>query len=166
MFKNKYTFIGIVLITIGVIITMSSYAAFTSSITGTASVVFAKWDFKIDGEKMSFTTDLGNLYPGIDRSFKLSLSAINSEIPVDYTILFNYPNNIPNNLKFYSDEGKTDEINLNGDTLTGFLAAGTSEDVTIYYDWLYGSAAEEYVPGTAWFNMTIFGYQRDPSGGT
>ena len=166
MIKNKYTLIGLLLIVAGVIFTMTSYAYFSSDITGTASLTFATWDFKVDGDKLTYTTDLGNLYPGIDRNFKIALSAENSEIPVDYTILFNYPNNIPGNLKFYADEDKKIEINLNGDTLTGLLAAGVAEDVTIYYDWPYGSAAEEYVPGTAWFNMTIFGYQKDPSGGT
>lgn len=146
-------------------IVVSSYAYFSSKVTGTGSITFARWSFEANDEEMSFTTDLGNLYPGIDRSFEISLSAIDSEVPVSYNVKFNYPNNIPENLRFYTDMYKQNEINLDGDTLSGVLAAGTQTVITIYYDWPYGSTAEQYVPGTAWFNMTIVGHQEDPSGG-
>lgn len=164
--KNKVLVgLGLFLMSMSIIISMTSYAYFTTKVTGTASVSLASWSFRANGEKMSFTTDLGNLYPGVDRSFEIELSAIDSEVPVRFNVNFNYPNNIPSNLKFYTDVYKQNEINLNGDTLSGVLSAGTKTVITIYYDWPYGSTAEENKTGNAWFNMTIVGYQEDPSGG-
>ena len=165
--KNKKAFLilCIALFIFSVVFTMKTYSYFSTRVTGTGHVTFATWSFKANSEPISFTTDLGDLYPGIDKSFQLRLSAVGSEVPVNYTITFNYPNNIPANLKFYKDASKQQQINLNGGTVSGVLQAGTETVITIYYDWPYGSTAEEYVPGTAWFNMTIFGYQEDPSGG-
>jgi len=164
---SKKIFIGLcfVLFVFSVIFTFQSYAYFSTTVTGQGRVTFASWDFEANDSPISFTTDLGDLYPGIDKSFQVKLGAIGSDVPVNYTVTFSYPNNIPSNLKFYRDAAKQNEINLNGGTVSGVLSAGTETVITIYYDWPYGSAAEEYVPGTAWFNMTISGRQTDPSGG-
>ena len=78
---------------------------------------------------------------------------------------FDNPHSVPANLKFYEDAAKHREISLNGGTVSGVLQAGTETVITIYYDWPYGSTAEPYVPGTAWFSMTVYGYQEDPSRG-
>ncbi|MBQ4633954.1 MAG: hypothetical protein IJB71_01245 [Bacilli bacterium] len=164
--KNKlFICLGVFMMFLSVILTVTTYAYYSTKVTGSAYINLAIWDFKVNGKETSFTNDLGNLYPGIDRSFQIILSAVDSEVTVNYEVKFNYPNNIPANLKFYTDMYKQNEINLDGDTLTGVLSAGTEAVITIYYDWPYGSAAEEYVPGTAWFNMTIVGYQEEPSGG-
>ncbi len=165
MTKKSFFILCLALFIFSVVFTIRTYSYFSSQVTGTGLVTFATWNFEANDEEVSFTTDLGDLYPGIDKSFQLNLSAIGSEVPVDYTITFNYPNNIPANLKFYRDAAKQSEINLNGDTVTGTLTAGTATVITIYYDWPYGSAAEEYVPGNAWFNMTVSGHQKDPSRG-
>ena len=164
--KDKIlTALGIVLMIGAVVLATTSYARFVSGVKGTANITLARWEFTANDETMSFSSDLGELYPGIDKYFQVILSAENSDVDVDYKIKFNYPNNIPENLKFYSDSAKTQEINLDGDTLSGILTAGKRTVITIYYDWPYGSAAEKYTPGTAWFNMTIDGHQKDPSGG-
>ena len=165
MNKKAFFVICICLFILSVAFTMRTYSYFSNRVVGSGYVTFANWSFKADDQEVSFTTDLGELYPGIDRSFQVRLSAIGSDVPVSYTITFNYPNNIPSNLKFYRDAAKQQQINLNGDTVTGSLSAGTDTVVTIYYDWPYGSSAEEYVPGTAWFNMTVSGHQTDPSRG-
>lgn len=165
MNKKAFFALCVALFIFSIVFTMQTYSYFSNRVTGTGHVTFATWSFKANGEDVSFTTDLGELYPGIDRSYQVRLSAIGSEVPVDYTVTFNYPNNIPANLKFYRDAAKQREINLNGDTVTGTLEAGTETVITIYYDWPYGSSAEEYVPGNAWFNMTISGHQKDPSRG-
>ena len=165
MNKKVFAIICLALFVFSVVFTMQSYSYFSSRVSGTGNITFATWRFEANDEDMSFTTDLGNLYPGIDRSFQVKLSAIGSEVPVAYTITFSYPNNIPANMKFYRDAAKQQQINLNGDTVTGSLTAGTETVITIYYDWPYGSSAEEYVPGTAWFNMTVAGHQIDPSRG-
>ena len=148
-----------------VVFTIQTYSYFATNVTGTSTLVLANWNFEVDDENMSFTTDLGDLYPGIDRSYQMRLSAVGSDVPVEYTITFNYPHNIPSNLKFYKDSAKQQEINLNGGTVSGNLNAGTTSVITIYYDWPYGSSAEEYIPGNAWFNLTIVGLQTDPSRG-
>ena len=155
----------VALFVFSVVFTMQTYSYFSTTMTGTGYVTFANWRFTADDETTSFTTDLGELYPGIDRSYQVRLSAVGSDVPVEYTVTFSYPNNIPQNLKFYRDAAKQQEINLDGGTVSGNLTAGTETVITIYYDWPYGSSAEEYVPGTAWFNMTISGHQIDPSRG-
>ncbi len=165
MNKKVFLLVCISLFIFSIVFTMQTYSYFSTNVTGTGSVTFANWSFKANGEDTSFTTDLGELYPGIDRSYQVRLSAIGSDVPVDYTVTFNYPNNIPANLKFYKDSAKQQEINLDGGTGTGTLNAGTETVITIYYDWPYGSSAEAYVPGNAWFNMTIVGHQKDPSRG-
>lgn len=155
----------IALFVFSVVFTIETYSYFTTRVTGTGHVTLASWSFKANDETTSFTTDLGELYPGIDRTYQVRLSAVGSEVPVTYTITFSYPNNIPQNLKFYKDAAKLQEIDLDGGTVSGTLTAGTETVITIYYDWPYGSSAEEYVPGTAWFNMTVSGHQTDPSRG-
>lgn len=165
MNKKVFIVLCLALFVFSVVFTIQTYSYFSNNVTGTGRVTFADWSFTADNSPTSFTTDLGDLYPGIDRSFQVRLSAVGSDVPVDYTVTFNYPNNIPANLKFYRDAAKQQEINLNGGTVTGQLTAGTETVITIYYDWPYGSSAETYVPGTAWFNMTIYGRQKDPSRG-
>ena len=164
---NKKTFLVmcIFLFIFSVAFTVETYSYFSTQVTGYGSFRLATWNFEVNDEALSFTTDLGELYPGIDRSYQVKLSAVGSEVPVDYTLTFNYPHNIPENLKFYRDAGKQLEINLNGDTVIGRLDANTETVITIYYDWPYGSSAEEYIPGDAWFNMTVSGHQTDPSRG-
>ena len=165
MNKKAFLILCITLFIFSIVFTMKTYSYFSSQIGGTGHVTFADWSFEANDESVSFTTNLGELYPGIDRSYQLKLSAVGSDVPVDYTVTFSYPNNIPANLKFYRDQAKQSEIDLDGDTVTGRLSAGTETVITIYYDWPYGSSAEAYVPGDAWFNMTISGHQTDPSGG-
>ena len=164
---NKKVFIisSVLLFIFSIFITMQTYSYFSTTITGKGKLVFANWNFRANNSSTSFVVDLGELYPGINRSYQLRLSAVGSDVPVNYTITFNHQNNIPINLKFYEDSSKLREINLNGGTVSGVLGAGTETVITIYYDWPYGSTAEEYVPGTAWFDMTIIGHQIDPSGG-
>ena len=165
MDKKVFLIICVALFAFSIVFTIQTYSYFSTQVTGTGRVTFADWSFTANGEATSFTTDLGELYPGIDRSYQVRLSAVGSDVPVDYTVTFSYPQNIPANLKFYRDAAKQQQINLDGGTVSGSLNAGTETVITIYYDWPYGSSAEEYVPGTAWFNMTISGHQTDPSGG-
>ena len=165
MSKKKFIIVCILLLVASILLTMGTYSYFTTKVTGTATLVTASWSFKANGETTSFTTPLGDLYPGINRSFDIRLSAVGSEVPVVYTVRFNNPHNISSNLKFYRDSGKQSEINLSGDTVSGTLGAGAETVITIYYDWPYGSTAESYVPGDAWFNMTVSGHQKDPSEG-
>ena len=165
MSKKIFAVIGVALFTFSVVFTVQTYSYFASNVTGSGYITFASWSFTANGESTSFTTDLGELYPGIDRSYQVRLSAIGSDVPVEYTVLFNYPNDIPANLKFYKDSAKQQEINLDGGSITGTLAAGTETVITIYYDWPYGSTAEDYFPGNAWFNMTISGHQKNPNEG-
>ena len=165
MNKKIFLVLCLALFAFSIVFTMRTYSYFSNRVVGSGYVTFANWSFKADDQEVSFTTDLGELYPGIDRSFQVRLSALESEVPVNYTVTFSYPNNIPANLKFYRDAAKQSQINLDGGTVSGVLQAGTETVITIYYDWPYGSSAEEYVPGNAWFNMTISGHQTDPSGG-
>ena len=148
-----------------VFVTYRSYAAFTSGVTGTATLKTAHWSFTADGESSTFTTNLGDLHPGVENSYSVRLSAVGSDVDVDYTITFGSPHDIPANLKFYRDSAKQIEISLNGGTVSGTIQARTESVITIYFAWPYGSTVEQYVPGEPWFNMTMVGRQTDPRGG-
>ncbi len=145
--------------------TYKSYASYRSSVTGTASVRTAHWDFIVNNMRQTFTIDLGDLYPGVENSYDVRLNAVGSDVDVHYTITFDSQHDIPANMGIYRDSTHQYEISLNGGTVTGTVQAGTENVITIYYAWPYGSAVEPYVPGEPWFNMTIVGYQEDPSRG-
>ncbi len=165
MNKKVFFVICLGLFIISIFATYQSYARFTSSVTGTASLRTAHWDFVVNNESTTFTTNLGNLHPGIENSYSIRLSALGSDVDVAYTITFGSPHDIPANLKFYRDSAMQSEISLNGGTITGTVQARTDNVITIYFAWPYGSTVEQYVPGEPWFNMTIVGRQTDPSGG-
>jgi len=164
---NKKVFLAICLglFIFSLVVTYESYALFTSQVKGSATLRTARWDFLVNGERTTYTTNLGDLYPGVSNSFSMRLGAIGSEVDVEYSIKFDSPHDIPANLKLYRDAALQSEINIDGGTVSGSIQAGTETVITIYYAWPYGSAVEQYVPGEPWFNMTIIGYQKDPSGG-
>ena len=165
MNKKVFLAICVCLFVFSVTITFETYARYQSSVTGTATLSTAHWSFVANDVTTTFTVDLGSLYPGIDNSYDIRLSAIGSDVDVDYTITFDSAVDIPANLGFYKDSAKQLPINVNGGTVSGRVQAQTDTVITIYYEWPYGTDVEQYVPGEPEFKMTIVGRQKDPSGG-
>lgn len=97
---KKWTLIALILLTIIAIIA-STYARYTNTATGNASIDLAKWSVKIDDTQMSsitgalpvpltYTTNANvsanKLAPGGTATFTLVIDPTDSEVAIDYTI--------------------------------------------------------------------------------
>lgn len=161
--NKKVLLLGsLVVFLISLFLSVKTYSRYRTSATISSTLFSASWHFEANDQTTSFITDLGDLYPGINRSFDIDLSSIGSEVPVEYTITFSNPVNIPAKLIFYSDFFKHNQINLNGGTVTGEMGANTTKKVTIYYDWAF-EGAESASSGTASFNISVAGRQKNPN---
>lgn len=131
-------------------IVAGTFAKYTSQVDGgNAEAQVAKWAFDTDNANSAISFELGKTYdadtlvdgkiaPGTEGNFKISLSNANSEVGVNYTINLS-KENVPTNLKFYSDNTYAAEKEITGeDPFAGTLAPNaTAEDVTIYWKWAY-----------------------------
>jgi len=99
-----------------------AWAKYQSTIQGTATGETAKWSFKVNGGTETFNfaitrTDSntsvksGVLAPGTYGEFDLEVDASGTETSLTYTIQALMEDK-PTNLKFYSDEAKTNEIKV------------------------------------------------------
>ena len=97
---KKWTLIALILLTIIAIIA-STYARYTNTATGNASIDLAKWSVKIDDRQMSsisgalpvpltYTANANvsanKLAPGGTATFTLVIDPTDSEVAIDYTI--------------------------------------------------------------------------------
>lgn len=165
MNRNKFLIFCIILFAFSVFFTIRTYAAFRTTVAATGKLRTAAWSFKANGTPSSFSTDLGELFPGASGNFEVRLSAAGSDVPVEYIITFENPVNIPENLHFYQDEDKQIEIDLDGGTMAGSLPKGTERIITVFYNWPSGNEAEAVNDGLVSFDMTIVGYQENPEEG-
>lgn len=163
MNKRVLLLIGLAFFLLSLFFSVYTHARYYTRVNVESTTMYtASWNFEVNNSPTSFTTDLGDLYPGVNRSFNLNLSSLGSDVPIDYTITFSNPRNIPGKLVFYEDSEKQHVIDLDGGTITGGMGANTNKLVTIYYDWAY-EGAEEPKTGSTTFNMTVVGIQRDPN---
>lgn len=128
-------------------------AKYTTEVTGKGSAQVAKWSFKAyekNGGEGNFTVTLtdtantnvtsGKIAPGIKGQFEIVIDASGSETALEYKIEFtNFQNKI-DNLKFYSDASRTNEITdlTNPTALNGSIAladVGTLVTKTVYWEW-------------------------------
>mgnify|MGYP004465894479 CR=1 FL=1 len=150
MSKEKKSIIaGLALIVAAAGISAGTYAYYQSIIDGRASGTITPWSFTVNekGDAQEFIATMGDLKPGVSGQIELNMSAAASGLGVDAVISFNSANNIPANMKFYTDSGYTSELDLSKDTITRAINAGKTDSVTIYYNWPKGSA--EKGPKTA-----------------
>lgn len=128
------------------------YTTTLPTVDGTATV--AKWSFQATGLDSFARTDSvaltdiagGKLAPGTQGKIEASVDATGCEVGVDYTVSVTDIANKPTNLKFYSDEGCTNEITaVSGKySVTGTIEANAaSKTVTpaIYWKWAYNTTA-------------------------
>ncbi|WP_320920565.1 hypothetical protein [Eisenbergiella porci] len=142
-------------------------AKYTTTVTGTATAMVAKWSFdaKNDGKSIStasYSIDLGKttnrtvydatdvkedvIAPGTEGSFSIIVDATDSDVGLAYTIKFSNAQNIPTNLSFYTDKEHNNKItnlfsNENKDFDGIINANGTEKEVTktVYWMWPFGS---------------------------
>lgn len=156
--KNKNAIVLMVLlllIAITALYVASTYAKYTSDITGNnGTATVAKWAFTTDNPQQTLTINLaenydattlvsGKIAPGTAGSFNVAVKNGTSETGVDFTIKLNSISNIPTNLKFYKDASYTTELVPGTSTITGQLTAGDSTGVIvpIYWKWAYETDA-------------------------
>ena len=115
----------------------------------------------VNNQPTTFTASLGDLYPGKSGQVDLNLSAEASGLDVNAVVSFSGLTNWPANLKLYKDQAKTELITVGTTTISRTITAGHADTVTIYYDWPYGSSAEDGPSSnqTASFNITVVGTQ-------
>ena len=176
--------LAIVLFILGIaMIVVGTYAYYQTSINGVIEGTIARWIFKANNNTSSFTVNLtpsqsgttesGTVAPGTSGSISIVLTTIDSpntgELPAEYTITFSNFTNVPTNLKFYSDQNFQTETNIqsNGYSITGTLAANNSITKTIYWKWGYGDAstvAQDNADANkaVSFTMTVAGKQLTP----
>ena len=157
----------------------STYAKYTSEVTGTGSVTVAKWDFANENSSVDLELDLttavnatslvdGKIAPGTEGDFILKLSNKNSEVGVEFTVDFTTATGIPQNLVF--NYNGTEFVPGNG-KLVGKIAIGETIDIPISWEWPYYTSDANDVKdtedgiaaGTMNLGIKITGVQTDPT---
>ena len=155
--KNK-KLIGLSLTLLGLVLTyVGTYAYYMKVINGTITGRAGAFTFDVLHNNKTFKNidlyetmenpSLTSKYiiPGDSGKFDLLVDATGSSTGVEYEIDF-VGTNIPTNMKFYLDENKTEEIELEYG-LIGYIKS-TDETknklYTIYWEWPYDSGSNNY----------------------
>ncbi len=144
--KSNSLYLVIIVISVIVLLVAGGYAYYQTTYKANVSGNTLSWSFKVNDQTKTFTKDLGNLYPGVSGEIPLELSAVGSNVNVDYEITVAYGSEDLKikNLKFYSN--KIDENNYSDEInettkLTGSIIKGNKVNKKIYYYWPYGDAS-------------------------
>ena len=168
MEQKKNTTKNIILILLILIILASSgigifaWAKYQTTVTGVGTATVAKWSFKlVDG--ITETTDVidfaitrtdanesvvaGKLAPGTSGKFEIGIDASGTETALEYAIDVTLEN-APKNMKFYSDEGRTEELTIVNNIFTekGYMLlkdVNTIKTEEIYWEWPYETGITE-----------------------
>ena len=160
--NNKRKIIGILLIITIVIsggIGLTAYSMYKSQIQQAVEAQIAKWSFKVysgTGEnRKEITQEIsladsrtdgkeeqvakGKIAPGTNGEFILEIDGSGSEIAIDYEVSIDTLNK-PTNLKFYTDNTYTTQMELVDGKITAFGGIELDEvnipkQITIYWKW-------------------------------
>ena len=188
MMNKKSLMIIVLLLLVGLTCgyVASTYAKYTSTITGSGTATVAKWAFSTDNATQNITIALNptvdattlvndRIAPGTSGSFNIALVNTNSEVGVDFTITLDSITDKPANLKFYKDSSYNTELTPGTTTITGQLVAEDSTGVTvpIYWRWEYETnpastndpidTSAGIAADTLTIGVTITGVQTQPS---
>ena len=178
MKKNKIIGLSLVLLFL-IVIYASTYAYYMRVVNGTISANTGAFTFDVLHNNATFKEI--NLYdtmdspsvvssdkvivPGDKGKFDLVAKATNSSVDIEYTIGFS-TTNMPSNMKFYLDENKTKVLDIETNTINGFLdvSSTSSKTHTIYWEWPYDSGRYndldiEYANKSFTINVTTVGKQ-------
>ena len=135
----KRTMIITIVISVIVVIGSVSYAFYQTTINGIINGTIAEWSFKANNQTDSFSLDLGELYPGKNGTYNITLSAEESELDVYYELIFT---GASINYFLYWDSGYTKPFyGENGSYVGryGVIAKGSSATIPIYLNWPYSN---------------------------
>ena len=135
----KRTMIITIVISIIVVIGSVSYAFYQTTINGTINGTIAEWSFKANNQTDSFSLDLGELYPGKNGTYNITLSAEESELDVYYELIFT---GADINYFLCWDSSYTKPFYDNDGGYVGrygVIAKGSSTTIPIYLNWPYSN---------------------------
>ena len=153
--KNK-RLIGLSLTLFGLVLMyVGTYAYYMRVVNGTITGKTGAFTFDVLHNNETFTSiDLYDtitgtpsiessdkvIIPGDKGSFVLTATGVGSSTDIEYTIMFN-GSNVPSNMKFYLDEGKTKVLDVETNKIYGYLDKNGSmvKEHTIYWEWPYDS---------------------------
>ena len=153
--KNK-RLIGLSLTLFGLVLMYAgTYAYYMRVVNGTITGKTGAFTFDVLHNNETFTSiDLYDtitgtpsiesidkvIIPGDKGSFVLTATGVGTSSDIEYTIMFN-GSNVPANMKFYLDEGKTKVLDVETNKIYGYLDKNGSmvKEHTIYWEWPYDS---------------------------
>lgn len=178
MKKNKIIGLSLVLLFL-IVIYASTYAYYMRVVNGTITANTGAFTFDVLHNNATFKEI--NLYdtmdspsvvssdkvivPGDKGKFDLVAKATNSSVDIEYTIGFS-TTSLPSNMKFYLDENKTKVLDIETNTINGFLdvSSVSSKTHSIYWEWPYDSGRyndldTDYIDKSITINVTTVGKQ-------
>jgi len=188
--RNSLSLLLLLLVFVSGAFVVGTYAKYVSTVNGSGTATVAKWNFATDNEVVDFTVNLaekydastlvdGKIAPGTEGSFDIKL-VNTSDVAANVEVALDEIDNVPTNLKFYSNEEMTDELVPGEGTMTGVIKAGDATGMTakIYWKWAYESSTGEPAsiangdaadtadgeePATLTIGVTVTGTQVAPS---
>ncbi|MDR0978902.1 MAG: hypothetical protein LBL91_03055 [Lachnospiraceae bacterium] len=186
--KNVILIVVLILLTIAAVILATwSYARYISVVNADGTATVARWSFTAtNGEATLDTIALedttlnskvadGKIAPGTDGSFNIVVDGSGSEVAIEYSIELSNFQDMPTNLKFYSDAAFQNEVAIVEGTVefTGTIALAaidTPVTKTLYWKWAYetpdgdsADTADGVAASTATFDIKIIGGQQNPT---
>jgi hypothetical protein len=148
---------------IGILVTLSlilfvflagyTFAKYYTVVDGAGSVSVAKWSFAANDNNNNITNislkDTANKVSLADGSFDIIINAKGSEVDVDYKVNIVSEENIPTNMKFYSQSSDTkysDLKTLAENELYGSISKENNNEekiITVYWEWPYDGTDDE-----------------------
>ena len=118
-------------------ISLTTYTVFRNNASSSTDVTTAEFAFNITTAELSLKDTITNdsqLVPGAEGHIVLNIDLTGTDVSTDYSIIISRTN-LPTNLKFYSDQAMTTEVN----SITGTYTLGSSATTTkdLYWKWLY-----------------------------
>lgn len=160
--EKRKIIMGIAMMIFAVAISVGTYAYYQTTITGSINATILTWDCANTGSTGSGTVNLGNLQPGSSGSFTFLIKSTNFRTDVDVKMSYASTANVPGNFKLYKTKSGTtysNEISLTTVPATIFtnsnVAANTPSEYYVYYNWPYGTTAEDELSSTTNLTFTI-----------
>ena len=184
--KTKYDIAYICMLIVAglIIVGTGTYAYYRSTMTGTTSGTIAKWSFTANNQVSNISLNYDGLYPGKSDVKYVELSAENSDLPVTFMFVLDFPNIMDANgqvaeysdvlemtslygLTFFDNAYEHGPIADNIVGWFGIIMPGEKITIPIYYNWPYESTDDEHqtiADGRLLTNgLTIMGRQLDIS---
>lgn len=131
-----------------------TYSKYKAEVKGEEGAQIAGWNFNVNGESRELksinlmqtckqeTLTNGKIAPGTSGYFDIIIDASNSEVGIEYQVLFENEKEKPANLTFKYQDKKYNNIDELKNVLVGVINANESEKmkvITIDWQWNYES---------------------------